>query len=67
MNFWNYLALAAATLTGLLALVAILRILAVYIGNKVWTGRGGLHLNVLQAAICAPLAIWLFNTSGVIG
>ncbi|ALV43129.1 hypothetical protein AU252_19825 [Pseudarthrobacter sulfonivorans] len=67
MNFWNYLALAVAILAGLLALVAVLRILVVYIGNKVWTGRGGLQLNCLQAAVCAPLAIWLVDVSGVTG
>lgn len=66
MNFWNYLALAAAILVGLLALVSVLRLLAVYVGNKVWTARGGLQLNCLQAAVCAPLAIWLFTVSGVI-
>ncbi|MET3349621.1 UNVERIFIED_ORG: hypothetical protein ABID57_001293 [Arthrobacter sp. UYEF1] len=66
MTFWNYLALAAAILAGLLALVAVLRLLAVYIGNKVWNGRGGLQLNLLQASVCTPLAIWLFTVSGVI-
>lgn len=67
VNFWNYLALAAAILAGLLALVAVLRLLAVYVGNKVWVGRGGLQLNLLHVAVCTPLAIWLFSVSGVIG
>lgn len=67
MNFWNYLALAAAILAVLLALVSVLRLLAVYVGNKVWTARGGLQLNLLQAAVCIPAAIWLFTASGVIG
>lgn len=66
MNLWNYLALSAAILAALLALVAVLRLLAVYVGNKVWTGRGGMQLNCLQAAVCVPLAIWMFNLSGVI-
>ncbi len=66
MNFWNYLALAASVFAGMLALVAVIRLLAVYIGNKVWTGRGGMQLNCLQAAVCVPLAIWLFTVSGVI-
>jgi hypothetical protein len=67
MSLWNYLAHAAAKLAGLLALVAVLRLLAVYVGNKVWTGRGGLQLNLLQASACTPLAIWMFTVSGVIG
>ncbi|UVF61164.1 membrane protein [Arthrobacter phage Aoka] len=66
MTLWNYLALAAAMITGLLALVSILRILVVYIGNKVWTGRGGLQLNILQAAICGPLAAWFLTMTGLI-
>lgn len=65
MNLWNYLALAGAVLAALLALVAVLRLLAVYVGNKVWTGRGGMQLNCLQAAACVPLAFWLVNISGV--
>lgn len=67
MNIWNYLAFGAGILTGLFALVAILRLLAVYVGNKVWTGRGGMQLNCLQAAVCVPLAVWLFTVSGVVG
>lgn len=66
MNLWNYLSLGAAILAALLALVAVLRLLAVYVGNKSWTSRGGLQLNCLQAAICAPMALWLFTLSGVI-
>lgn len=66
MTLWNYLALAAALITGLLALVSILRILVVYIGNKVWTGRGGLQLNVLQIAVCVPLAVWFLTMTGLI-
>lgn len=65
MTLWNYLALAGAIVAFLLALVSILRILAVYIGNKVWTGTGGLQLNILIIAIFAPLAIWLAPLTGL--